>query len=346
MDPVRISSDQEIKRAATEWLSRRDRGLTPSEQDEFFQWLSKDPRHGEWYARAQVTWSDLKVLVDWRPEHGSKPNPDLLAIRRKRTTWFIPFSLATAAALTLGFYIWKSPGSSRSQAGESIAQGYEQRILEDGSTVELNRGAAVDVRFTPAERHVVLLSGEAHFIVAKNANRPFIVQADGISVRAVGTAFDVRLDTREVAVLVTEGEVQVGSGWAVLASRIPTAGGSSADIAPSPIMVTAGERATVSRDPASPPAHVVQVSDQEIARLLAWQPRQLEFDSTPLSQVVAEFNRHNQLQMVIADPAINSIPIGATFRSDNVDAFVRLLEASFHVKAERGEGRIILRNAP
>ena len=30
---------------AAEWLVRRDRGLTPAEQDDFLQWLAADPRH-------------------------------------------------------------------------------------------------------------------------------------------------------------------------------------------------------------------------------------------------------------------------------------------------------------
>ena len=52
-------------------------------------------------------------------------------------------------------------------------------------------------------------SGEAYFTVAKNPGRPFVVAAGGVGVRAVGTAFNVRLDSDAVEVLVTEGRVQV-----------------------------------------------------------------------------------------------------------------------------------------
>ena len=54
-----------------------------------------------------------------------------------------------------------------------------------------------------------------------------------------------------------------------------------------------------------------------------------------IAEVAAEFNRRNRVQLVVSDPALAGLPIGASFRSDNVEGFVRLLEASFGVRAER-----------
>src|SRR5882757_1590537 len=79
LDPSSSAPDSEIDEQAAAWLARRDRGLTAAEQDEFFQWLADDPRHGEWLARHQQTVAGLKLLAQWQPEHGSRPNPDLLA---------------------------------------------------------------------------------------------------------------------------------------------------------------------------------------------------------------------------------------------------------------------------
>ncbi|MGY8696772.1 MAG: FecR domain-containing protein, partial [Verrucomicrobiia bacterium] len=70
-----------------------------------------------------------------------------------------------------------------------------------------NRGAQVFVRFTDEKRLVDLLAGEAHFTVSKDASRPFIVRARGTVVQAVGTAFNVLLNSDRVEVLVTEGRV-------------------------------------------------------------------------------------------------------------------------------------------
>jgi len=93
-------------------------------------------------------------------------------------------------------------------------------------------------------------------------------------------------------------------------------------------------------------AYVTPVAPEELARLLAWQPRQLEFADAPLAQVVAEFNRDNRVKLVVADPILAALPIGATLRSDNVEGFVRLLETSLHVAVERrADGVIVLRRS-
>ncbi|MGH7956064.1 MAG: iron-containing alcohol dehydrogenase, partial [Opitutaceae bacterium] len=76
-----------------------------------------------------------------------------------------------------------------------------------GSVVELNVDADILVDFSPVRRAVRLVRGEAHFTVATDAARPFVVSAGGVEVRAVGTGFAVHFAPQEIAVLVTEGQV-------------------------------------------------------------------------------------------------------------------------------------------
>jgi transmembrane sensor len=90
--------------------------------------------------------------------------------------------------------------------------GYQRAQLEDGSTLELNGATRVRVRFSAEERHVQLDAGEANFVVAKDTARPFVVYAGDVSLRAVGTAFNVRHGSNgAVEVIVTEGQVRVSS---------------------------------------------------------------------------------------------------------------------------------------
>ena len=68
-----------------------------------------------------------------------------------------------------------------------------------------------------------------------------------------------------------------------------------------------------------------------------------DFNAAPLHDVVAEFNRRNRVQLRVADPALAAVRISAAFRSDNVEGFVRLLEAGFGARAERhGDAEIVL----
>jgi transmembrane sensor len=94
------------------------------------------------------------------------------------------------------------------------------------------------------------------------------------------------------------------------------------------------------------PSPIVEAaSSEDVAHSLEWKPHMLDFESTPLAEVVAVFNRHNRAQLTIGDEALRTLPIVASIRSDNVDGFVRLLEATSGVRAERRDSEIILRRA-
>ncbi|QYM80447.1 FecR domain-containing protein [Horticoccus luteus] len=325
------SADRERRRidfAAAKWAVLHDRGLTAREQDEFLQWLACDRRHSEAFRRQQATWCELDALAQWRPEHSVQPNPGLLEERAGRGPgrWI---ALALAASVACGLTAWHFRASPPPgvPVAEATALNYERRVLNDGSVVELNRGATIEAHYTPGEREISLVRGEAFFKVAKNPLRPFIVRANGIAVQAVGTAFNVRLVDGAVDVLVTEGRVKIANGDA-------------SDQNP-PLLVAAGEHTLVPVRGHGPVA-VAKASATEISQALAWQPQMLDFSSTPLGDMVAEFNRHNRVQIVIADPTLAHLAIVGAVRSDNVDGFVRLLETAAGVRAERSTTTIVL----
>lgn len=328
--------DDELERQAAAWVLRQDRTLTAAEQDEFLEWLAQDSRHGAALARHRHNWERLNLLAQWRPEHGPRPNRDLLApaaplTRRPGFRWFVAAgTLAAAAALAWGLFLRPLASDPETISATAVAT-IEQRTLEDGSTVELNRGAQVAVMYTDGERRVRLERGEAHFTVAKNPARPFIVSAGGVDVRAVGTAFNVRLSAAAVEVLVTEGRVQVTEPEAAVASAPP-------------VILDARQGTTVSRARTDSAPPVASLTERELADRLAWQPRLIDFTATPLQGIVDEFNRRNTpYRLVIVDPDLARIQVSASLRSDNVEGFVRLLEAGFGVRAERDGTEIRLR---
>lgn len=77
--------------------------------------------------------------------------------------------------------------------------------------------------------------------------------------------------------------------------------------------------------------------------MLTWSTGMLAFHDAPLSEVAAEFNRFNTRKLVVADADAAALRIGGSFRWDNEDAFVRLLEAGFPIRAEQGVDHITLR---
>lgn len=336
----RPSESEAIEARAAAWIAQRDDGLTPEESAAFERWCAESPAHAAAVARLDGVWTALHELRDFRPAAFAHPDPDLLAPARRRRILRFPVAgalAALAAVLVLGVLLLRSGkpnGTSVTDASSATyvtaAAGFQRVALADGSIVELNANTIVRVHYTAAERCATLLKGEAHFTVAANARRPFWVEADTIAVRAVGTAFDVRREASAVAVLVTAGRVRVDRN----SMPLELGGGRT--------VLAAGWRATISTASGSP--QVEEVERHALRDALSWQSSRLAFVDTPLGEVVEEFNRHNEIQLVLGDADVASLPIGGSFGAENVESFVRLLSSNGDVRVERPTpNRIVLR---
>ena len=338
-----------LEATASAWLARRDRGLTAAEQDGYFEWLRADPRHGAMIAHLEKTWGALDALAEWRPTHSTQPNPDVLATptpllkngwaRRIKCPFTIRTLAAAAAVVVAGVFVFQSvsPETPPSSGTVRVIPSPERLTLEDGSVVELNHGGKIEIDFSSETRRVRLVRGEAHFTVTKNPARPFVVEANGVAVRAVGTAFNVRYVSAAIEVLVTAGKVQVERPAALVAASALTPS------AAAPTALVAGERVIVDTTVPTAQPVVAAVTPTEIARALSWQGVRLEFAELPLAEVVTEFNLRNRQQLVVGDAATGRLRVGGSFRADNLEGFVRLLEASFGVSAQRrADGALVL----
>ena len=90
-----------------------------------------------------------------------------------------------------------------------------QLVLPDGTRVWLN--AASSIRFPASfggKERKVEVTGEAYFEVAANANQPFFVQHDSLTVKVLGTSFNINTYSNETTVATTlvEGAVRVDYG--------------------------------------------------------------------------------------------------------------------------------------
>ena len=345
-----LEPDDPVEEVAADWLTLRAEGFSSAQKREFERWSRADPRHAAAVARLEAACALLEKMPLVRAELQPVvefPTPRRAVVSAKRfplVRLVVGFAAAVACA-ALGWWQW-GRAEPRSTLYATSVGGYERVVLADGSVVELNASTEVEVALAPRERRVALVNGEAHFIVAHDQARPFIVTAHGVAVRAVGTAFNVRLESRMVEVLVTEGKVSVSEVVA------PSTGASSI-LSPSvsPTLLVANERALIVTAPpkslSAPPAPVVEKIAPEVLReALAWQERKLVFAETPLREVVAQFNRRNRLQLLLGDPALAERPGGGTFAADNVEGFIRLLESNdTFVVERRGDFTVVLRAA-
>ncbi len=338
-----------IEAESLAWLAEREAGFAPGRAAAFEAWRRHDPRHAASVAELEQVLAQLDGLAEHRAEVNTHFNrispspppgrdtPALAPTSVLNVSWWQPVVWSgLAAALVLGAFLGlRTPQSTPSPETRyaTTTAGYERARLADGSTLELNTASAARVQFTAAERRVELESGEAHFEVAHDTARPFVVSAGGVAVRAVGTAFNVRFVSGAVEVTVTEGKVEV--------ERVdPNA------LSAGPTLIAANQRLALLLSPAATPAPVIEpLAPGDVRAVLAWQRRVTDFSDTPLAEVAARFNRHNTLQLVIGDSALGTRRIGGIFALDDVEAFVRLLERDGIIRAER-QGDILLLRLP
>ena len=364
-----LDHEDPIEEVAADWLTRRAEGFSSAQKREFERWHRVDPRHAAAVARLEAACALLEkmplVRAELQPVVEFPVKPRAIAPAKKFPLLRVAFAMAAAVVLAaFGWWRWARPQPS-AQVYATSTGGYERVVLADGSVVELNANTEVRVDLAPAERRIALVSGEAHFTVAHDTSRPFIVSAHGVAVRAVGTAFNVRLAASSVEVLVTEGKVSVsdvGPALAAAPSRgepasqtgLPLRSASGQAIGGSPTFLAANERTLITFAPpksappipSAPSAVVEKITSEAIREALSWQERKLVFSETPLRDVVAQFNRRNRLQLILGDAALAERPVGGTFAADNVEGFVRLLAGSDTIIVERrDEVTVVLRAA-
>ena len=339
-----------ISELAARWAVRADAGaLGPDEERELETWLAADSRHRGAYVRARAQWVDLDRLAALQGSASSaaessrvaqpvaeEPAPEPAAARagvgarpeaRRATLPRRQLLVAGIAAMGVlgGGLSWLILREAQERYTSGI--GEVRRIaIEDGSTLLLNTASEVTVRLTTQQRDIRLVRGEALFEVAHDNSRPFIVQARDTAVRAVGTAFAVRLDAAQVDVTVTEGVVEVGDSKTLSGLGPTTAPASRPDVK----RVAAHEHAVIARSRAP---DVEPIAPAKADRQLAWREGMVSFDGESLQTAVAEINRHNRRQIVIDDPTLAAMPIVGVFRAIDLEGFSAAAAAALKARA-------------
>lgn len=197
------------------------------------------------------------------------------------------------------------------------AQRLEQ--LADGSRVRLNTDSKLQVRYSNGERHIRLLKGEAFFEVAHDATRPFVVEAGGVRVRALGTKFDVLRGPNSVAVTLVQGRVEVRDKSQARATTLMP-----------------GQGVAVSAKGVTPPRTL------DTADATDWTTGQLNFSGVPLRDAIAEMNRYTGRKIVLTTPAtVGDERVSGRFEAGDTDNFVAALGAVYGLKVTSSTAREI-----
>lgn len=283
---------------ALEWCVRlHDAGTTQAEREAFACWLAADTLHPPAWARAQQVWGAAGAAGQ---AYAAKGAPRRRMPRRYRV------GLASAAMLLLAVATLMFAPARWAGYRTEVAQ-VRSWTLEDGSTVQLAPQTALDVKFTDGERRIRLYRGEAWFKVAANPARPFIVQAADGQVRALGTAFDVRVAEAGADVTVTEHSVRLSyNGHQVDARQGQALHYGAGGIGP--------------------------LRSVNLGQQLAWREQRLAFSDATLAQVIERLQPYSNARLVLADAKLAHLRVTAAMQAGDADAALQSLQVILPIR--------------
>lgn len=306
-----------VRAECREWLTLIHSGeVSDADRARFSAWLQADPQHERAYARLQSLWDEIGELhqladLESVPPSRVRAHPQS---GWRRASWAIAAGVAALALLV----VWSrlaEPPAQPIVAGIAFDQTYSTEIaqvrelsLPDGSTLTLGAGSRASVMFTVEKRRVRLDQGEAFFAVAKDAARPFHVDAGTATLRVVGTRFDVHRGSERVRIAVAEGMVAVDG------SQSPLTKGQRIDVLANGTVTT-----------------IDTVSDNSIG---AWRDGRLIYENATLTEIVADLRRY-RTDVVLGSDGAGALRVTAGLRIDQIDPFLNGLPAILPVQVLR-----------
>ncbi len=327
------TSDTDRLEMASDWLLRiQDGSLDSEDLAQWLQWYD-DSANREAFEEIQATFESIHALpLSERSAWASRLNdlrPSRLPVPHSwfsRRLWVPAFATALAFIAVIAIWQVRDDRSIETSAFRTERAAHRDISLPDGSRIRLGAKSQLFVNFTSQTRYLVLEGGEAFFEVAKDSNRPFLVQAGEVTVRAVGTEFNVRRVMDHTIVAVTEGSVDV------LQPR------QTATPNPSkPIHLVAGEQVSI-----GPLESVVAVKPIEPKAVSGWQEGRLEFADEPLGMVIDTINRYSRRDVVITDQAVNELRFTGTVSREHIDEWLLALSEVFPVDVRRVGAETVL----
>ncbi|NOU23766.1 MAG: FecR family protein [Methyloglobulus sp.] len=323
------NNDGSIEDEALGWLiTATSGGMTPQQERSLTDWLAQNPAHQQAFAEAQALWQGLGQLQE-RPfvadnlakmevERVSPANATVHPIKPAYAKRTFPLSQLMLVAACLAMVAVLCPTMTSSlklwNADYHTAIGEQQNVtLADGSSIYMNAASALNQDYSPGQRRIELLAGEAEFKVSKDKSRPFVVVADNQEIKALGTDFVVKITSQGIRVSVAESAVQVSQP-----------GQSSIE----PVIVHTGEQVYIPAGHRPDPIAAININHAS-----PWRSDRLIFESEPLSQVVEDINRYRPGHVFLSRPSLAELRVSGVFSIQEIDNLLGVIGKTLPVKS-------------
>lgn len=234
--------------------------------------------------------------------------------RRGAGLLFIPYPLVAAIVLLLAvlgiFYLLPT---SKLNVSTTYSQ-TKDIILPDGSLVTLNANSSVSYNRDWKENdREIWLEGEAFFDIKKKTGSPrpeFLVHAGELTVKVLGTSFNVYNREEKTAVVLQEGKVELSSPGD---SRLPTK-----------VTMRPGEKVEVA---GSGYKHEQVAVDP----YLSWRDHRMVFENSSLAEIARLLEDNHGYRVVFTDPRHEELRFTGSYSSERIDLFLKALSEAFDI---------------
>lgn len=201
-----------LRETAANWLFRlQEIEADHPDRTRFERWLLESRNHQEAYIEMERIWKkldspeQLNLLTDGLKERKQQ----IHSSRIKASITALGIMLFTVIGFN-GYQHWQSqPLAHIAAIGRDGT--ITKQALDDGSKLTLSAKSDLDITYYRDKRVVKLKRGEVIFEVARDENRPFIVDSGTTKVTVLGTRFAVNRLKELVRVSVDHGKVRVES---------------------------------------------------------------------------------------------------------------------------------------
>ncbi|MEE7625599.1 FecR family protein [Methylobacter sp. Wu8] len=297
--------------------------VTEQQRREFEVWLNERPENkmawqeinAFWLGLDSLTEADITGAASDRIIAFKTSNPSKPGLRFVRPLG-IAASLLLMASLMYtqaGFYF----------ADYTTAPGKQRNVtLADGSEIIMNTDTAVSIDYSAQRRQITLHDGEAYFVVAPDAKRPFEVQTHSGQVRALGTEFNIKTRRKDVTVTVYQHSVRVTAENGKVLESLPE-----------------GRQVAFSDDALS------AVTTANLQRGQAWKNQRMIFQDRPLAEVIEELNRYRSGKIMVMNDAIKALPVTGVFATDDTNVALLTIEQSLPISITKITEKLVLLSA-
>ena len=338
-----IPNTEVIRLEAAAWLAQLETGEMDSpDLAALREWMGRSHRHVAEVRRLAELSASMNVMNDFAgPLEEAAATFEPVVRQRSGMMLYPALGVAMLFVAVLILFTQFNQGEPERSLVTRVGE-YAEHTLADGSHISLNTDTRLEIAFTAQVREITLLAGEALFTVAKDPDRPFVVNAGSRRITAVGTAFVVRLGDEDVEVSVTEGVVAVSS----ITIRAADVGPSVDSAEPIQLREKQTLKLRVNENEKALQPDIRPISDNDLRHKLAWREGLLYFYRSPLTEVVSEVSRHTGMRISILDPELQQREFDGLFRVGETELLLEALSIHGDIRMTRvGTDTVLLSRA-